>query len=237
MQRRILISADDYEIRIAVIENNKLSEYFFERKEEQRIVGNIYKGIVTSITPGIDAAFVDIGLPRNAFLYVYDLLPQVHEYDYLDDDENGYEAEQEAKETEPDLPTLSIRDLLKEGQTILVQLYKEPIGAKGSRVTTNISLPGRYLVLLPNTKHLGVSRRIEDESERERLKKVVSSLLPDNMGAIIRTAGRDVEQEEFSKDLVFLQKEWNRILEQSEKSKAPSLVHQIPVWSFYSSKT
>lgn len=232
MQRRILISADDYEIRIAVIENNKLSEYFFERKEEQRIVGNIYKGIVTSITPGIDAAFVDIGLSRNAFLYVYDLLPQVHEYDYLDDDENGYDEEQEAKETEPDLPTLSIRDLLKEGQTILVQLYKEPIGAKGSRVTTNISLPGRYLVLLPNTKHLGVSRRIEDESERERLKKIVSSLLPDNMGAIIRTAGRDVEQEEFSKDLVFLQKEWNRILEQSEKSKAPSLVHQNPSMVF-----
>lgn len=231
MQRRILISADDYEVRIAVIENNKLAEYFFERKEEQRIVGNIYKGIVTSITPGIDAAFIDIGLPRNAFLYVYDLLPQVHDYDYLED-ENLYEEEEESKTLEIDASPVTIRDLLKEGQTILVQLYKEPIGAKGSRVTSNISLPGRYIVLLPNTKHLGVSRRIEDESERERLKTVVSGLLPDNMGAIIRTAGRDASEEKFQQDLEFLQNEWKRILESSEKNAAPSLIHQNPSMVF-----
>ncbi|MGC9328222.1 MAG: Rne/Rng family ribonuclease, partial [Candidatus Hinthialibacter sp.] len=223
--------ADDYEIRIAVIENNKLAEYFFERKEEQRIVGNIYKGTVTSITPGIDAAFIDIGLSRNAFLYVYDLLPQIHDFDYLED-ENGFEEKDESESTDYELPPVSIRDLLKEGQTILVQLYKEPIGAKGSRVTSNISLPGRYLVLLPNTKHLGVSRRIEEDSERERLKTLVSGMLPDNMGAIIRTAGRDVGEEDFRQDMEFLLQEWMRIQKKGEQIPAPSLIHQNPSMVF-----
>ncbi|MBN2326992.1 MAG: Rne/Rng family ribonuclease [Candidatus Omnitrophica bacterium] len=231
MQRRILISADDYEIRIAVIENNKLAEYFFERKEEQRIVGNIYKGIVTSITPGIDAAFIDIGLSRNAFLYVYDLLPQIHDFDYFDD-ENGFDENEKSESADYELPPISIRDLLKEGQTILVQLYKEPIGAKGSRVTSNISLPGRYLVLLPNTKHLGVSRRIEEESERERLKNLVSGMLPDNMGAIIRTAGRDAGEEEFRQDMEFLLNKWNWIQKKAEQLPAPSLIHQNPSMVF-----
>ncbi len=228
MQRRILISADDYEVRIAVIENGKLAEYFFERKEEQRIVGNIYKGVVTSITPGIDAAFIDIGLNRNAFLYVNDLLPQVHEYDYLEDDDNGFEDEEHSRESDSELPPVTIRDLLKEGQQILVQLYKEPIGAKGSRVTTNISLPGRYLVLLPNTRHIGISRRIEDETIRENLKETISSLLQDDMGTIVRTAGRDVTEEDFNQDLDFLCKEWRQIKNISEKSPAPALLYQNP---------
>ena len=148
MQRRIIVSSDEYEIRTAVIENNKLAEYFFERHDEQRIVGNIYKGIVTSIIPGIEAAFIDIGLTRNSFLYVNDLFPQLDEFGYFMDEESTFEEVEKDESVTPSLPSLTIRDLLKEQQHICVQLYKEPIGAKGSRVTTNISLPGRYLVLL-----------------------------------------------------------------------------------------
>lgn len=185
MQRQIIVNSDDYEVRIAVIENSKMAEYYFERHEEQRIVGNIYKGIVTSIIPGIDAAFIDIGLSRNAFLYVNDLHPLMDEFGYLNDEENAFNNEEETGTTEmvcAELPPASIRDLLKEDQEILVQLHKEPIGAKGSRVTTNISLPGRYLVLLPCTSHIGISRRIEEEEERDRLKTLVSSILPPRHG-------------------------------------------------------
>ena len=229
MHRRILISADDYEIQIAVIENSKVAEFFLERRTEQRTVGNIYRGIVTSIIPGIDAAFIDIGLPRNAFLYVNDLYPQEDEFGYLSEEENGYETEEaEGVTPAPGLPQISIRDLLKEQQQILVQLHKEPIGAKGSRVTTNISLPGRYLVLLPCTQHIGISRRIEDETERLRLKSLLERLVPENMGVIVRTAGKEMGEEEFKKDLESLQNDWKKIQAKSEKCSVPSLVFQNP---------
>lgn len=228
MQRRIIVSADDYEIRIAVVENSKMAEYFFERRDQQRIVGNIYKGIVTSIIPGIEAAFIDIGHARNAFLYVNDLYPSLDEFGYLAEDEQRIDDRSEEEVSTPDLPPPSIRDLLKENQQILVQLYKEPIGAKGSRVTTNISLPGRYIVLLPCLKHIGVSRRIEDDDEREALKEQVGRLLPDGMGAIIRTAGRLVNQEAFEKDIELLMREWEQIQTRSEKSGAPAQVYQSP---------
>lgn len=227
MQRQIIVSADDYEIRIAVVENSKLAEYFFERRDQQRIVGNIYRGIVTSIIPGIEAAFIDIGLARNAFLYVNDLYPSLDDYGYLAEDEKRIE-EKAGGEPQPEFAPPSILDLLKENQQILVQLYKEPIGAKGSRVTTNISLPGRYLVLLPCLGHIGVSRRIEDEEEREALKEKVAALLPEGMGAIIRTAGRGMDEEAFKTDIEYLVREWNQIQTRSENSGAPALVYQSP---------
>ncbi len=232
MQRRIIISSDDYEVRVAVVENSKLAEYYFERHNEQRIVGNIYKGVVTSIIPGIEAAFVDIGLTRNAFLYVNDLFPQINEFGYFSDDEEGLEGEEDLDNDDENgeavLPPLTIGDLLKEQQQILVQLHKEPIGAKGSRITTNISLPGRYLVLLPCTNHVGISRRIEDDDERQRLKELVSELLPENMGVIVRTAGKDMGEEEFKKDLHFLLSEWERIRSKSDRCSAPALIYQNP---------
>ena len=228
MQRQIIVSADDYEVRIAVLENSKLAEYAVERRDEQRIVGNIYKGVVTSIIPGIEAAFIDIGLARNAFLYVNDLYPQMDEFGYFAVDESGYDDEEGSDEPKPELPPLNIDDLLQEQQEILVQLYKEPIGAKGSRVTTNISLPGRYTVLLPCTRHIGVSRRIEDVDKRDELKETVAGLLPDSMGGIVRTAGHDATEEDFNKDIEYLREEWERIDRKSQTSSAPSLVHQAP---------
>ncbi len=229
MQRQILICVDEYETRVTVIENTKLAEYFFERREERRIVGNIYKGIVTAIIPGIEAAFVDIGLPRNAFLYVNDLYPRYDDLGYLSEDENGLATDEaETEDTYDELPPMTIQDMLKEQQQILVQLHKEPIGAKGSRVTTNISLAGRYLVLLPCTKHIGISRRIEEEEERERLKNLANEMLPENMGAIVRTAGKGMGHDEFQKDLDFLISEWKKIQAKSEQCAAPAMVYQNP---------
>ena len=222
MQRRVLINADDYEIRICVVENSKLAEYILERRDEERTVGNIYKGVVTSIIPGMEAAFLDIGLPRNAFLYIQDIYPR-YDFEFLA--EEGLEEEEEESPASP-LPPVTIRDLLKEQQQILVQLHKEPIGAKASRVTTNITLPGRFLVLLPNTRHIGISRKIENGSERDQLKEIVSKLVPENMGVIIRTAALGCPPETLKKDLDRLLEEWKNIQSRLAKSPAPALVYK-----------
>lgn len=223
MQRRVLINADDYEIRICVTENTKLIEYLLERRDEERIVGNIYKGVVTSIIPGMEAAFVDIGLPRNAFLYIHDIYPR-NDFEFLTDELLDEDEEEENGTGGANLPPVTIRDLLKEQQHILVQLHKEPIGAKACRVTSNITLPGRFLVLLPNTRHIGVSRKIENEADRERLKNLVSELAPPNMGVIVRTAGYDCSREDFENDLSILLGEWETIRKKSETSPAPTLI-------------
>lgn len=223
MQRRILISADDYEIRICVVENSKLAEFVLERRGEERTVGNIYKGIVTSIIPGMEAAFVDVGLSRNAFLYVDDVISD-HHYDFID----GEDLEDDVAPPAKDLPPVTIQDLLKDQQEIMVQLHKEPIGVKASRVTTNISLPGRYLVLLPCTNHVGVSRKIEDETQRERLIDTVSSLVPEGMGAIVRTAAMECSEDDFRTDLHFLVEEWNKIKKRADAISAPAEVYHNP---------
>ncbi len=225
-ERRIFVSCDDYETRVAIFENSKLAEYFFERKTQERNQGNIYKGRVTTIVPGIEAAFVDIGLPRNAFLYVNDLYPARKDFGGLFDDPEIMGEDEESEE--PALPPATISDLLKEGQEILVQLYKEPIGAKGCRVTTNISLAGRYTVLLPNSAHIGVSRKIEAEEERERLRHYAEQAGPAGMGLIVRTAARGLSETELRTDIESLVNRWNEIDQRNEHSHAPMLIYSSP---------
>ena len=228
MQRKILVSVDDYEIRVAVLENEQLAEYFFERTDEHRMAGNIYKGRVTAIAQGIEAAFVDIGIGRNAFLFVSDVSPLIDdEFAKMIQEEEEEEVEEEIDEDRFVLPPISISEVLKEGQEILVQMEKEPIGTKGSRVTTNISLPGKYLVLLPMTKHVGVSRRIEDLEEKERLREIAEGLCPDGMGVIIRTAAEGHSAEDFQNDLITLQNQWERISKKvAGGGRAPVLIHK-----------
>lgn len=226
LERRIFVSCDDYEVRVAIFENSKLAEYFFERRSEERSQGNIYKGRVKTIVPGIEAAFVDIGLPRNAFLYVNDLLPTEEDFGDLSEDTEIL-AEEESQEL-AFLPPATISDLLKEGQELLVQLHKEPIGAKGSRVTTNISLAGRYGVLLPNSQHVGVSRKIEDDQERERLRRETAAVLPSGMGLIVRTAARGLSGEDLATDIHQLLEQWEDIRRRSERTQAPTLVFRNP---------
>lgn len=206
---QIIVDVTKNETRLAILESGELVELYIERKNNKRIVGNIYKGRVVNVLPGMQAAFVDIGLEKNSFLYVRDAIPQELHYDNHEDYSN-----------------LSIKDLVKEGQEIIVQVIKEPIGSKGARVTTHITLPGRYLVLMPYTDYLGVSRRIIDENERERLRKEVEEIKPQNMGVIVRTAAETKEKEAFNDDIRFLLKLWQRIEKDKKLGFAPRMIYK-----------
>ncbi|MCL5773476.1 MAG: ribonuclease E/G, partial [Firmicutes bacterium] len=205
--REILISIDELESRVAVLEGGRLLEIYISREERQ--VGSIYKGKVTNVLPGMQAAFVDIGLERNAFLCVDDVSARLGTEEVID----------EIKE-------FSIKDMLKVNQESPVQIVKESIGGKGARVTTHITLPGRYLVFLPTARYIGISRRIDDEEERNRLRLMVEKIKPRNMGVIVRTAaeGRDVD--DLKKDLEFLTRLWDKIQTSAKRKKAPALIHQ-----------
>lgn len=228
MLKEIIVSDDEYETRAALLENKVLAELFIERKGERYILGNIYKGRVTSVLPGMQAAFVDIGLDRNAFLHVSDITHHLEEFEEF---ENSIAVEEkgtskkggETKKGEQP----SIRDLLKKGQEILVQIDKEPMDTKGPRVTAYITLPGRYLVYMPTVEHIGVSRKIESETERQRLKEIVERIRPNkNQGFIIRTAAENKGEEEFLSDMKFLTEHWEQINKKSQNSSAPCLIHE-----------
>ncbi len=223
MTREIIVNATSHETRVALIENNQVTELFVERLFDRGIVGNIYKGRVTRVLPGMQSAFVDIGFDRDAFLYVGDISENLLTIgDFLEEGEDQ-PAEEEALISGDNL---QIEDLLKEGQQILVQVAKEPIGTKGPRITAHISLPGRYIVFMPTISHIGVSRRIEDGKEKERLKELIQSLRTPNRGYIIRTAGEGMGKSEFQQDLSFLHKLWREIVQRSESVSAPYLIHE-----------
>jgi ribonuclease G len=206
MHKEILISIDENESRVAVLEDGELMELYVGREERQ--IGSIYKGKVANVLPGMQAAFVDIGLERNAFLCVNDALAHLGDYE-LDDTRR-----------------LSIKDILKVNQETLVQIIKESAGNKGARATTYLTLPGRYLVLLPSAHYIGISRRIEDEAERERLRVLMEEIKPKNMGLIVRTAAEYKGRDDMERDLEFLLKLWDKICQNAKKKKAPALVHQ-----------
>lgn len=210
MSKEIIVNVDTRETRVALIESGKLVELHVER--EERVVGSIYKCKVANVLAGMDAAFVDIGLERNAFLYVADVLPEM-------DDEFPTARKDSGKLTR-------IKDLLKPGQELLVQVVKGPRGSKGARVSTRISLPGRYLVLMPEAENIGISRKIENESERDRLKKIADNIRPPGFGLIVRTEAEGRAEAEIRRDLDFLMRMWNQIQEKAAKVSAPGLVHQ-----------
>ncbi|MBX7134056.1 MAG: Rne/Rng family ribonuclease [Fimbriimonadaceae bacterium] len=186
-------------------------EYRVER--EERVVGSIFRGIVQNVLPGMDAAFVDIGLERNAFLYVADILPE--------------EADNSpASIRRSELRRRKIKELIKPGQEIMVQVTKGPRGTKGARVTTRIALPGRYVVLMPEGNHVGVSRKIEDRSERERLRKVGDRIAVDGFGLILRTECEGRTEVELRNDVAFLVKLWSQVLESAKRQRAPACVHR-----------
>lgn len=229
MLKEIIINRDEYETRAALLENNALAELFIERRGERYVLGNIYKGRVNSILPGMQAAFVDIGLGRNAFLHVSDVAHHLEEFEEFMDADNAEESKsgrRKRSEYRRRNEAPSIRDLLKKGQEILVQVDKEPMDTKGPRVTAYITLPGRYLVYMPTVEHVGVSRRIEDEAERQRLKEIIERIRPKNHGFIIRTAAEGKGEEEFQSDIKFLSHHWERINKHAQSSSAPALIHE-----------
>ncbi|MFL5520058.1 MAG: Rne/Rng family ribonuclease, partial [Gemmatimonadales bacterium] len=228
MKREILINGSQRETRVAILEDDKLVELLVDRPEARRMVGDIYLGKVEAVLPGIQAAFVDIGTEKSAFLHASDLV-----FDE-DGDEDDDEEEEGGEADEADTPARgrrakapAIQDVLKRGQEILVQISKEPISTKGPRVTAQISMAGRFLVYMPFASRVGVSRKIGERAERQRLREQVQSVLPpDSGGVIVRTVGEDVTQETFSRELNTLITQWKRIKKKTHFLRSPALVHR-----------
>ncbi|MDI3299132.1 MAG: Rne/Rng family ribonuclease [Bacillota bacterium] len=211
MEKQILVSIDHDETQLAVFEDRQLVEYEVDRPLNQRIVGNIYKGRVENVLPGMQSAFVNIGLERNAFLFVDDAYPGVP----LD-----------GEQLPPGADTRSIQEVLHAGQEVLVQVVKEPVGTKGARVTRKLTLPGRFLVLQPASEHVGVSRRIADEAERERLRAIAQSVQTPGLGLIVRTAAEGQEEAELRRDAEYLARLWERLLRKAQEAKPGTLIHK-----------
>ncbi len=212
MSEELLVNVTPSEVRVAVVENGVLQEVFIERTSHKGIVGNIYNGRVSRVLPGMQAAFVDIGLDRTAFLHVSDIARPVV------DGQNGIEA------PSPD----NIRDLVTEGGEILVQVLKDPLGTKGARLTTFVTIPSRFLVYMPKGRGTGVSARIEDNAERERLRNAIAELAGDNEegGYIVRTAAEGATRDALRADMLFLHKLWELVRNQIGHTPAGSLVHE-----------
>lgn len=212
MSEEILINVTPQETRVAFVENGVLQEVQIERAQKRGLVGNIYKGKVSRILPGMQAAFIDVGLERTAFLHAADIATDNAEYKNNGDSARSHE---------------DITSLLREGQEVVVQVIKDPMGTKGARLITQISIPSRYLVFLPGIEHIGISQKIESEDERQRLKDVISKLAPEFElgGYIIRTVAEGASEEAIKNDMLFLQKLWQTIQSRISEAKPPCLIH------------
>lgn len=229
MPSEIIINTTSRETRIALLENGILVELQIERESDKGIAGNIYKGRVQRVLPGMQAAFVDIGLPRAAFLYIDDVYNIEREIrtmlSVFKDEGDDTDVDQiEVGRREYACPP-PIADLLTDGQELLVQIMKEPIGSKGARISSHISLPGRYLVFLPTFQNIGISRRIDDEDERQRLKEIIERIRPAEGGFIIRTASEGATEEDLASDRDFLLKLWQTIQRKMDHAPVPSMLH------------
>jgi len=222
MKKEILINSSEYETRVAIIEDDKLVELFVERPQWERLVGNIYKGKIKTVLPGMQAAFIDIGNEKAAFLHGSDI--------GRDSDRPQFESEFVDEEPPADIVRKNrragIETVLREKQDVLIQVIKEPISTKGPRVTTEISIPGRYLVLVPDDDHVRVSKRISNWSEKRRLKKIAYPHRPEGFGLIIRTEAEGCNESDFRSDIKRLIKLWNRLKKRAETVPAPALIHK-----------
>ena len=244
MAKEMLINVTHHECRIALAENGEMLDFLIEREQPHvqniPLVGNIYLGRVIRVLPGMQSAFVDIGFSKAAFLYVDDAyIPTLEEQRDIAAKVAKFKEEEEKQgRIIPDemstfsetvnnnfRPDVKIQDVLKEGDTILVQVAKEPISTKGPRITRHITLAGRHVVYMPYLEHSGVSRRIEDEKERNRLKEIIDSIKPEGVGVIARTVAQGYSHKILKSDYTLLTKQWKEILKKEEKEKAPSLIH------------
>jgi ribonuclease G len=234
MLKELIVNYTKHETRVALLENGTIVELFIERGDEASITGNVYKGRIQRVLPGMQAAFVDIGLDQAAFLYVDDIIDQAalemanyfeveNGTDFTDDLDNGIK---------PKLPSpaesfdVNIDELIKEGQHVLVQVAKSPIGSKGPRVTTHLSFPGRYIVLMPYVDHIGISRKIVNEVERTRLKELILDVRKNRYGYILRTAGEGINRDRLEKEIAFLTKTWEEVKKRNQIKSASALVYR-----------
>src|SRR5690349_18510636 len=227
MNKEMIVSTNGHETMVAILEDDLVAEVFVERERQPGVVGTVYKGRVSKVLPGMQSSFIDIGLERDGFLYVAEVIDTLEEFDKLeagDEEDKGAavrreEGRQQAK----------IEDLLKEGQEILVQVVKEPLGTKGARLTSHVTMPGRFLVFMPTVDHIGVSRKIESREERSRLRGIVREFRESHGftgGVIIRTAAAGRPKEDIVSDLEAFHAIWTGIRQKMESSRAPAVVYQ-----------
>jgi ribonuclease G len=237
MTKEMIISSNGHETIVAILEDDLVAEIFVERERRRGVAGNVYKGRVSKVLPGMQSSFIDIGLERDGFLYVAEVIDTLEEFDKLegaDDDDarvngNGHAARPERADSKGERQQPKIEDLLKEGQEILVQVVKEPLGTKGARLTSHVTMPGRFLVFMPTVDHVGVSRKIDSREERQRLRGIVREFRDAHGftgGVIIRTAAAGRPKEDILSDLDSFHAIWTDIRQKMESSRAPAVVYQ-----------
>ena len=222
MKREILLTQDANEKQVAILEDGRLEEFYIERAETRRMFGSIYKGIVKTVIPGIDAAFVDLGTGKDGFLHVADAhcSPLDLDADFDEDVEKQVSRKKRVN-------FKRINEVLKVGQELIVQVVKEPIRSKGPRLTTQFSIPARYLVMMPGEEKIGISKKIENRAERDRIRKALRSLeVPRGMGFIVRTNAEGKSDKELNRDVRYLVRLWKKIHATIARKKAPILIHQ-----------
>jgi ribonuclease G len=229
MQKEMIVASNGHETMVAILEDDQVAEVFVERERHRGVVGNVYKGRVSKVLPGMQSSFIDLGLERDGFLYVADVIDTMEEFDKLESgDEEGGNG-RDHRERDRDKPPPKIEELLKEGQEILVQVVKEPLGTKGARLTSHVTMAGRFLVFMPTVDHVGVSRKIESRDERGRLRGIVREFRESRGftgGVIIRTAASGRPKEDIVKDLEAFHTIWTEIRQKTESRRAPALVYQ-----------
>lgn len=232
MSSELIINSRSYETRVALVENGVVVELYIERDSGRELMGNIYRGRVVRVLPGMQAAFVDVGLERTAFLYVSDVYSDFSDFEQMMLNAGEVNETLDTDKIEDSIKKKSghsgfqIEDLLHEGQSIMVQVSKEPLGNKGARLTSHVSLPGRHLVLMPTVDHIGVSRKIEDREERERLKGIIRDINPGSFGFIVRTVAENTSKEKLAAEMDFLLKLWENIRGKMEKGNNPVLLYK-----------
>ena len=228
MNKELIVSSNRHETMVATLEDDQVAEIVIERERARGAVGNIYKGRVNKVLPGMQSSFVNIGLDRDAFLYVTDVIDTFEEYEKLeagdsDGDHGGRGGRPEANKD------AKIEDLLKQGQEILVQVVKEPLGTKGARITSHVSIPGRFLVFMPAVEHIGVSRKVDSREERSRLRKIVRRFREEHGftgGVILRTAAAGRPEQDIVSDLSYFHDLWTETRAKMDTARAPAVIHQ-----------
>jgi ribonuclease G len=232
MQKEMIVSSNGHETIVAILEDDLVGEIFIERERQRGVVGNVYKGRVSKVLPGMQSSFIDLGLERDGFLYVADVIDTLDEFDKLssdDDEEGGNGGGKGRGEPRSERPQPKIEDLLREGQEIIVQVVKEPLGTKGARLTSHVTMPGRFLVFMPTVDHIGVSRKIESRDERARLRGIVREFREAHGftgGVIIRTAAGGRPSEDILGDLEAFHRIWTEMRQRNESSRAPAVLYQ-----------
>ena len=235
MTKEMIISSSSHETRVAILEDDQVAEIFIERERQRGVVGNVYKGRVSKVLPGMQSAFVDIGLERDAFLYVSDVLEPDDEDEADDEEENGGARSGESQGGGRDRrgrdrgPLPKIDDLLRQGQEVLVQVVKEPLGTKGARITSHATLPGRFLVFMPTVDHIGISRKIDSREERARLRGIVRAFREERDftgGVIVRTAAEGRPEQDILEDLSYFHQVWLEIRQKMDTMRAPAVIYR-----------